>query len=87
MPNVHSGYGAPHTHILEVAPYYARLDSEITDGSFVMQDGLNSCSGSPWPRYRPDRRDQELLTAGARERRVQQRSGKSAGGLSDEVVK
>jgi L-alanine-DL-glutamate epimerase-like enolase superfamily enzyme len=39
MQNVHCGFAAPNTRILEVAPDYAGLHADIMDGSFVMQDG------------------------------------------------
>jgi galactonate dehydratase len=39
MQNVHCGFAASNTRILEVAPDYAGLHSEIMDGSFVMRDG------------------------------------------------
>jgi len=39
MQNVHAGFAAANTCILEVAPDYAGLHSEVIDGSFVMKDG------------------------------------------------
>ena len=39
MQNVHCGFAAANTTILEIPPDYAGLHSEIVDGSFVMQDG------------------------------------------------
>jgi L-alanine-DL-glutamate epimerase-like enolase superfamily enzyme len=39
MQNVHCGFAAANTTILEIPPAYAGLHSEIVDGSFVMQDG------------------------------------------------
>lgn len=39
MQNVHCGFAAPNTRILEVAPDYAGLHSDLLDGSFVMKDG------------------------------------------------
>jgi L-alanine-DL-glutamate epimerase-like enolase superfamily enzyme len=39
MQNVHCGFAAANTCILEVAPDYAGLHSEVIDGGFVMQDG------------------------------------------------
>ena len=39
MQNVHCGFAAPNTRILEIAPDYAGLHRDIIDGSFVMKDG------------------------------------------------
>lgn len=39
MQNVHTGFAAPNTCILEVAPDYAGLHADIIDGGFVMKDG------------------------------------------------
>ena len=39
MQNVHAGFAAPNTCILEVAPDYAGLHSDIIDGGFTMKDG------------------------------------------------
>ena len=39
MQNVHAGFAAANTCILEVAPDYAGLHSEIIDGGFIMKDG------------------------------------------------
>ena len=39
MQNVHCGFAAENTCILEVAPDYAGLHSEVIDGGFVMKDG------------------------------------------------
>lgn len=39
MQNVHCGFAAPNTRILEVAPDYAGLHADLLDGSFVMRDG------------------------------------------------
>lgn len=39
MQNVHCGFAAPNTRILEVPPDYAGLHADIMDGSFVMRDG------------------------------------------------
>lgn len=39
MQNVHCGFAAANTKILEVAPDFAELHSELLDGSFVMQGG------------------------------------------------
>lgn len=39
MQNVHCGFAAPNTCILEVAPNYGGLHSDLLDGSFVMKDG------------------------------------------------
>lgn len=39
MQNVHCGFAAPNTRILEVAPDYAGLHSDVMNGSFVMRDG------------------------------------------------
>jgi L-alanine-DL-glutamate epimerase-like enolase superfamily enzyme len=40
MQNVHCGFAAANTKILEIAPDYAGLHADIMDGSFVMQDGF-----------------------------------------------
>jgi L-alanine-DL-glutamate epimerase-like enolase superfamily enzyme len=40
MQNIHCGFAAPNTCILEVAPDFAGLHSDILDGSFVMRDGF-----------------------------------------------
>jgi galactonate dehydratase len=39
MQNVHCGFAAANTRILEVAPDFAGLHSEVLDGSFVMENG------------------------------------------------
>ena len=39
MQNVHCGFAAPNTRILEVAPDYAGLHADLLDGAFVMRDG------------------------------------------------
>ena len=39
MQNVHCGFACANTLILEVAPDYGPLHSEIMDGSFVMKEG------------------------------------------------
>ncbi len=39
MQNVHGGFAAANTCMLEVAPDYAGLHSDVIDGGFVMQDG------------------------------------------------
>ena len=39
MQNVHCGFAAPNTRILEVAPDYAGLHSDLLDGAFVLRDG------------------------------------------------
>ncbi|MCC6362938.1 MAG: mandelate racemase/muconate lactonizing enzyme family protein [Bryobacterales bacterium] len=39
MQNVHCGFAAPNTRILEVAPDFAGLHADLLDGSFVMRDG------------------------------------------------
>ena len=39
MQNVHCGFAAPNTRILEIAPDYAGLHAEVIDGSFTMGDG------------------------------------------------
>ena len=39
MQNVHCGFACANTLILEVAPDYGPLHSEIIDGSFVMKEG------------------------------------------------
>lgn len=40
MQNVHCGFAAPNTRILEVAPDFAGLHADLLDGSFVMRDGF-----------------------------------------------
>lgn len=40
MQNVHCGFAAANTKILEIAPDYAELHSEIMDGSFIMENGF-----------------------------------------------
>lgn len=39
MQNVHAGFAAPNTCILEIAPDYAGLHSELIDGGLVIRDG------------------------------------------------
>jgi L-alanine-DL-glutamate epimerase-like enolase superfamily enzyme len=39
MQNIHCGFAAPNTAILEVAPDFGGLHSEILDGAFVMRGG------------------------------------------------
>ena len=39
MQNVHAGFAAPNTCILEIAPDYAGLHSEVIDGGLVIKDG------------------------------------------------
>ena len=39
MQNIHSGFAAPNTRILEIAPDYAGLHSEVIGDSFQMKDG------------------------------------------------
>ena len=39
MQNVHAGFAAANTCILEIAPDYAGLHSEVIDGGLVMKDG------------------------------------------------
>ena len=39
MQNVHCGFAAANTVILEIAPDYAGLHADIIDESFVMQNG------------------------------------------------
>lgn len=39
MQNVHCGFAAANTRILEVAPDYAGLHTDLLDGAFVMRDG------------------------------------------------
>ena len=39
MQNIHAGFAAANTCILEVAPDYAGLHSEVIDGGLVMKDG------------------------------------------------
>jgi len=40
MQNIHCGFAAPNTRILEIAPDYAGLHSEVIGDSFAMQDGF-----------------------------------------------
>ena len=39
MQNVHTGFAAPNTCILEIAPDYAGLHSEVIDGGLIIRDG------------------------------------------------
>jgi L-alanine-DL-glutamate epimerase-like enolase superfamily enzyme len=39
MQNIHAGFAAANTCILEIAPDYAGLHSEVIDGGLVMKDG------------------------------------------------
>jgi L-alanine-DL-glutamate epimerase-like enolase superfamily enzyme len=39
MQNVHCGFAAANTCILEIPPDYAGLHSELVAGSFIMKDG------------------------------------------------
>ena len=39
MQNVHAGFAAPNTCILEIAPDYAGLHSDVIDGGLVIKDG------------------------------------------------
>jgi galactonate dehydratase len=39
MQNLHAGFAAPNTVILEIAPAYGPLHSEVIGDSFVMRDG------------------------------------------------
>jgi L-alanine-DL-glutamate epimerase-like enolase superfamily enzyme len=39
MQNVHAGFAAGNTRILEIAPDYAGLHSEVIDGGLVIKDG------------------------------------------------
>lgn len=39
MQNVHCGFAAPNTRILEIPPNFAGLHADLLDGSFVMRDG------------------------------------------------
>src|SRR5436190_10542703 len=47
MQNVHCGFAAPNTRILEIAPDYAGLHSEVMDGSFTMRNGYVFPSDKP----------------------------------------
>ncbi len=40
MQNIHCGFAAPNTRILEIAPDYAGLHSEVIGDSFVMKNGF-----------------------------------------------
>ena len=39
MQNVHAGFAAPNTCILEIAPDYAGLHSDLIDGGLIIKDG------------------------------------------------
>lgn len=39
MQNVHAGFAAPNTCILEIAPDYAGLHAEVIDGGLLLKDG------------------------------------------------
>lgn len=39
MQNIHCGFAAGNTSILEIPPDFAGLHSEVIDGSFIMRDG------------------------------------------------
>jgi len=39
MQNVHAGFAAPNTHILEVPPDYGDLHSKVIDGGLIIQEG------------------------------------------------
>ena len=39
MQNIHAGFAAPNTIILEIAPDYGPLHSEIIGDSFIMKNG------------------------------------------------
>ena len=39
MQNVHCGFAAPNTCMLEIAPDYAGLHSEVIDGGLIIKDG------------------------------------------------
>jgi L-alanine-DL-glutamate epimerase-like enolase superfamily enzyme len=39
MQNVHTGFAAPNTCILEIAPDYAGLHSDVIDGGLIIKDG------------------------------------------------
>jgi L-alanine-DL-glutamate epimerase-like enolase superfamily enzyme len=39
MQNLHAGFAAANTCILEIAPDYAGLHSEVIDGGLIMKDG------------------------------------------------
>jgi L-alanine-DL-glutamate epimerase-like enolase superfamily enzyme len=39
MQNIHCGFAAPNTCMLEMAPDYAGLHSEVIDGGLIMKDG------------------------------------------------
>jgi L-alanine-DL-glutamate epimerase-like enolase superfamily enzyme len=40
MQNIHCGFAAANTRILEVAPDFAELHSELLDAAFVMENGF-----------------------------------------------
>jgi len=39
MQNIHAGFAAPNTCILEIAPDYAGLHSDVIDGGLIIKDG------------------------------------------------
>jgi galactonate dehydratase len=47
MQNIHAGFAASNTCILEIPPDYAGLHSEIIDGGLVIQDGYASPPDRP----------------------------------------
>ncbi|NUQ64504.1 MAG: mandelate racemase/muconate lactonizing enzyme family protein [Pirellulales bacterium] len=40
MQNLHCGFACPNTVILEIAPAFGGLHSDVLDGAFVMEDGM-----------------------------------------------
>jgi galactonate dehydratase len=39
MQNIHAGFAAPNTCMLEIPPAFGGLHSELIDGGLVMRDG------------------------------------------------
>lgn len=47
MQNIHAGFAAANTAILEIPPDYAGLHSDVIDGGFVMKDGYTTPPDRP----------------------------------------
>lgn len=47
MQNIHAAFACPNTAIVEIAPAYGPLHSEIIGDSFVMKDGRVQCPDKP----------------------------------------
>ncbi len=61
MQNVHCGFAAENTVILEVAPNFAGLHRDIIAGSFVMEDGYVLPPDCPGLGIVLTRRDQRIV--------------------------